>query len=217
MHFLVVAGGSADDLPADVSALGAFDAVIAADGGARNARRMGLAPDVVVGDLDSLDSEERGRLQAAGCRFQTHAVAKDETDLELALLWCRDQGATDISILGAFGGRPDHLLANILLLTDHRFKGIAMRLHGRSWEMWLAQGEATILGRPGDTVSLIPLSPRVSGVVSDGLLYPLRSEALRRGQARGVSNVMLGSQAHVRFGRGLLLVIHGPAQQPVQA
>ena len=212
MHCLVVAGGDPADLPERVAELGHFDVIVCADGGAHNALRLGLAPDLVVGDLDSLAGAERDRLQAAGCRFVIHAVAKDETDLELALLWCAERKAGSITVIGAFGGRPDHLLANLLLLADARFRGINLRLRSRAWEVWLARSEAVIAGQPGDTVSLIPLSERVTGVATDGLVFPLCEETLRRGPARGVSNVMLGSIARVRFRSGQLVVLHGPKQ-----
>jgi thiamine pyrophosphokinase len=212
MRYLVIAGGSADELPDDGAELGRFDVIVCADGGVHNARRLGLTPDIVVGDLDSLGAPEQARLQALGCRFSVHPAAKDETDLELALLWCVREGSRQVSVIGAFGGRPDHLLANLLLLADARFKAIELRLRARRWEVWLARGETTIAGQAGDTVSLIPLSETVSGVVTDGLLYPLCGETLRRGPARGVSNVMHGATASVRFRRGLLVVMHGPAQ-----
>lgn len=174
--------------------------------------RLGLRPDVVVGDLDSLDAATHSLLQAAGCRFVVHPAAKDETDLELALHWAVDEGARQITVIGAFGGRPDHLLANLLLLADRRFIGLDLRLRSRQWQVWLAHNEATITGHTGDAVSLIPLSERVTGVVTDGLAYPLRGETLRRGPARGVSNVMQRDVARVCFGSGLLFVLHGPPQ-----
>ena len=210
MRYLVVAGGPVEDLPENVAALGTFDMVVCADGGAHNARLLGLTPALVVGDLDSLDEAEHARLQALGCRFLVHPAAKDETDLELALEWCLHNGAHDITVIGAFGGRPDHWLGNVMLLSDARLRTCSVVMQSRSWTMWLARGETTIQGRGGDIVSLVPLSERVTGIVTDGLLYPLANETLRRGPALGISNVMLGEQARVKFRRGLLIVLHGP-------
>ncbi len=215
MH-LVVAGGTSDELPEHIAGLGPSSRIVCADGGVYNALRMGLAPDIVVGDMDSLGSEDHDRLQAAGCRFVIHPVAKDETDLELALLWCKDDGADDVIVVGAFGGRPDHALANQLLLADARFRKMNLHLCVRDWDVWLARGDTIIHGRAGDTVSLIPLTERVTAVVTDGLLYPLRRETLRRGPARAVSNSMLAATAHVHFERGLLIVMHGVMHGPGQ-
>jgi thiamine pyrophosphokinase len=208
---LVLAGGPGDDLP-EPDHLGAFDLVVCADGGAHHAALLGLRPDVVVGDLDSLGAAERRRLEEAGCLFAVHPAAKDETDLELALLHAVRQGADDITIIGAFGGRPDHQLANLLLLSDRRLAAAQIHMLSRQWDVILCRKQAVVEGQRGDTVSLIPLSRQVRGVWTDGLQYPLRGETLLRGPARGVSNVMLAGTAIVRVDSGLVFIMHGPPQ-----
>jgi thiamine pyrophosphokinase len=190
----------------------AVDMVICADGGVHNARRLGVQPSVVIGDLDSLDPAERERLQRQGVPFDIHPVAKDETDLELALLWCVRKGAQRIIIAGASGGRPDHALANLLLLADVRLHDIDVCLLERDWEVRVARRSLAMTGHGGDTLSLIPLSAEVTGVWTEGLAYPLRGETLYLGPARGVSNEMVGDTAQVRFDQGLLVVMHGPPQ-----
>jgi len=212
MHCLVIAGGVADDLPADGKSLGRSDVIVCADGGVHNAHRLGLQPDVVIGDLDSLGDEEREQLQTAGCRFFVHPAEKNETDLELALLWCVQAGISTATVIGALGGRPDHAVANLLLLTDPRFATMQLCLRSREWEVWPVRSEVTITGLAGDTVSLIPISAAVDGIHTQGLAYPLHGESLLRGPARGVSNVMLNTVAHLHIESGLLLVMHGPPQ-----
>lgn len=212
MRCLVVAGGDANDLPLSVEVLGPFDNIVCADGGVNNARRLALVPDLVVGDLDSLGADEQARLRAAGCRFIVHPATKDETDLELALLWCVKAQASSIVVIGASGNRPDHALANVLLLADRRLQGAQICLRSRDWEIWLPRKAIAIHGRKGDTVSLIPVSVRVRDVQTDGLEYRLQGETLRRGPARGVSNVMLADTASVRWSDGVMVVMHGPPQ-----
>ena len=70
------------------------------------------------------------------------------------------------------------------------------------------KGDGTVAGRPGDIVSLLPLTSIVEDVRTEGLLYPLRGEPLVQGQTRGVSNEMTGGQARVTHGPGALLLIH---------
>ncbi|MGB8646303.1 MAG: thiamine diphosphokinase, partial [Anaerolineae bacterium] len=148
---------------------------IAADGGARNARRaLEIPPQIVIGDLDSLDEETRVWLQGQPVEFIRHPVAKDETDLELAILLAYQRGAGRVIVLGALGGRADQAVANVLLLT--RWPGLA--LQGIGEEMWVAQNQATIHGAIGDTVSLIPLDSRVEGITTHNLVYPLKNEPL---------------------------------------
>lgn len=186
---------------------------IAADGGAHNARRLGLWPDVIVGDLDSVAGELLAELQARGCQVIRHSPRKDETDAELALLEAVRRGATEIRILGALGGRFDHALANILLLTMPGLQGIPTRIVTHEAMISLIHGEAEIAGAIGDTLSLLPLGGDAVGIVTEGLEYPLRDETLYLGPARGVSNVLTAPVARVRLREGLLLAIHYPGRQ----
>ncbi|MBN1977100.1 MAG: thiamine diphosphokinase [Anaerolineae bacterium] len=185
-------------------------AIIAADGGTHRALAAGVTPDVVIGDLDSLSPETQARVEAAGAQIVRFSPRKDETDLELALLYAARGGATEITILGALGGRLDQTLANVLLLALPELKGIDARIVEGAQEAFLIHGKATIDGAPGDTVSLIPLGGDVEGVTTDGLEWPLDEDALRFGLARGVSNVLITKQARVRVRQGMLLctVIH---------
>lgn len=181
------------------------DLRIAANGGARNARLfLQRAPHIVIGDLDSLDAETRAWLESNACEFIQHPPAKDETDLELALLLAQERGAAEITILGAFGGRVDQFFANVFLLTRAR----NLKIVDATSELWLGQGNDVIQGKKGETVSLIPLDKAVEGITTTGLEYPLRHETLERGSTRGISNVMLSDRATVGSDYGTLLIIH---------
>ncbi len=182
--------------------------LICADGGARAALVLGHKPEVVVGDLDSLDEAMQAQLRAAGCRLIVYPVAKDWTDLELALKWAAEQEATEIVVLGALGGRLDQELANILLLLLPELHDISTRIVDDRQEMFVARGQAEIVGQPGDIVSLIPLGGNVEGIVTEELMYPLRGEPLVSGPARGISNVMTTQIARVTLQSGTLLVVH---------
>jgi thiamine pyrophosphokinase len=184
------------------------DLLVAADGGASHALALGLLPHVVIGDLDSLHAEQHASLCSAGTRFMVHPTAKDETDLELALLFATEQDANPIIVLAALGGRLDQTLANILLLTMPALIGRDVRLIDGSQTAFVVRDEATITGKPGDTVSLIPLGGKVRGVTTQGLVYPLTEGTLPFGPALGVSNQMNASQAHVRVHSGLVLCVH---------
>jgi len=184
--------------------------LICADGGARIALALGLTPEVVVGDLDSLDEAAQARLKAMGCRFVVYPTAKDWTDLELALKLAAQEGATEIVILGALGGRLDQELANILLLLLPELQDISTRIADDRQEMFVARDQAEIAGQSGDVVSLIPLGGDAEGIVTEGLLYPLSDEPLLSGPARGVSNVMTGRKARVTLRSGTLLIVHSP-------
>ncbi|NMC01277.1 MAG: thiamine diphosphokinase, partial [Chloroflexi bacterium] len=106
----------------------------------------------------------------------------------------------------AWGGRPDQALANLLLLALPALVGHEVLLAGAGWVIRCLHGGETLTlqGRPGDTVSLLPLGGDAVGVTTAGLAFPLRGETLRFGPARGVSNAMEGEVATVTLGRGLL-------------
>ena len=187
----------------------AADLRIAADGGAVNARQhLALAPHIVIGDLDSLDDATRAWCAHARVELIPHPREKDETDLELALDLAIARGASEITILGALGGRFDQMLANVLLLAKPARAHVAAHIAGADFDAWLAWERATIRGKIGETVSLIPLTERVEGIITEGLRYPLRNETLYLGTAHGVSNELIAERAEVTFTRGLLVVVH---------
>ena len=162
---------------------------------------------------DALPPDLRAELEATGCQVITYPPAKDETDLELALIYAAAQ-ADEIVILGALGGRLDHEIANLLLLAHPALENVTARIVTPEQTAFLIRRRTVITGNPGDTVSLIPLGGDAHGVTAQGLRWPLDGETLRFGPARGVSNVLLGGEAVVTVQQGVLLcvVIHGPAR-----
>jgi thiamine pyrophosphokinase len=217
-HALIVAAGVVDEAAlarlSVTSAGGPRPTLIAADGGAARCLAAGLRPDIVVGDLDSLAEEAQAHLQDQGVELHRASRFKDESDLELCLLLALRLGMTRVTVLGAFGlVRPEHTLANLLLLGDPRFSALGLSLvgHGsRTWRIGAADGpgEADVEGRAGDHVSLLPLDPRVEGVRTVGLRFPLLDEDLLLGPARGLSNELIADRARVTTGRGRLVVVH---------
>lgn len=136
-----------------------------------------------------------------------HPAAKDKTDTELALDYAVARGAREVELFGALGGRLDHLLANVALLTHARNRGVVMRVVDGDTTAFLAAARTAIPARRGDLVSLLPVSASVSGVTTAGLRYPLRKATLRRGSSLGVSNVATSGVPTVRVGRGQLCVV----------
>lgn len=213
MRAIIIAAGSADRDSSWERWVRDGDWIIGADGGAAQALDWGLLPHVVVGDMDSLPGASRAILGARGSLFIEHPRAKDETDLELALRYAVQQGAEEIVILGALGGRIDHTLANMLLLTLPILEGILVRIVDGNGEVLLVRSGETVTfqGSPGDLVSLLPVGGDVLGVTTAGLAWALRGDRLRLGFSRGVSNQMMAHEARVEVEQGFLLVMHGPA------
>jgi thiamine pyrophosphokinase len=208
MHVVVVANAPELDLTPYVPLLHAADALVAADGGALPLLRAGIPPRVVLGDMDSLDAASLLALAERGVELRRHPREKDETDLELALLYAAEAGAHTIDVLGALGGRWDHTLANVALLALPELRGLHTRLLDGEQTLFLVREAATLLGRRGDTLSLIPLAGDAHGVTTAGLLYPLVEATLSFERARGISNVLLDPPGNVSVREGLLLVVH---------
>jgi thiamine pyrophosphokinase len=186
------------------------DVIIAANGGAHHCLEHHIDPLYVIGDLDSLSSEEVNQLQSKGAKVIRYPVKKDFTDLELALQHALELNTDEILIYGALGRRWDQTLANLLLASA--YPQAEIRLVDGNQEFYYVQSGETrkIPGQPGDTVSLVPLTERVEGITTNKLEYPLSGETLHFGSTRGVSNIMQEDQASVQVRNGLLLcvVIH---------
>lgn len=217
LHAILVGDGDVPARAALDAAWPGWDAdaglVVAADGGATRALAAGLLPDLVVGDADSLGPAGLEAVREAGIPVELAAVAKDESDLELAVLAAVARGATRLTILGALGGpRFDHALANAWLLAHPALVGQATVLldaaiRVRLLDASVSPASAVLRGRLGDLVSLFPFGADAAGVVTAGLSFPLRDEPLWFGPARGLSNVRADPEARVSLRAGRLLIV----------
>jgi thiamine pyrophosphokinase len=190
--------------------------VVAADGGAERAAHLGLRPDLVVGDMDSLGVAARARLEAAGVPFQVWPAEKDASDLELALQAALARDPAHLVLLGVFGGeRLDHALAGVVLLSLPELIGrdVVCLDAGRRVRLLRGPSEVVLQGPTGDLVTLLPFGVDALGVRTSDLAYPLHGERLRLGSSRGLSNVRITARARVSLRAGLLLVIetHQPS------
>ena len=209
---IIFANGELPD-PKKVAALiSAADYLVCADGGLHHLLKVGLQPDLVIGDMDSVSPDELKALAANGVRLVRYPVDKDETDLELALRLVSGEGYHTIRIVAALGGRLDQTLGNIFLLARPELADADIRLEDGQQEVFLIRSLGMVNGQRGDTISLIPLTSQVTGVVTEGLRYPLLDEILYFDRTRGISNVLLGSEAVIRLREGILLCVH--SRQP---
>ena len=176
--------------------------VIAADSGFDLALRLGIVPDLVVGDMDSvLRRGELARFPAE--RIRRFPRDKDETDTELGLRMFREMGYTRVALAGGGEGRLDHLLA-IVGLFEGESAPVAW-ITARE-EVGRVEGELVMSGSSGLRVSFFPLGEKASGMSSSGLKWPLDGLEWSRGQG-GVSNLITEDRALVRVARGRLLMI----------
>jgi thiamine pyrophosphokinase len=205
---IVVAGG--DAAADDAAQLSGADLVIAADSGAAWLAGRGIRPDLVVGDMDSVDPTLLQRLAAEGATIERHPPDKEASDAELAIDRAVSAGAAEVVIIGALGGgRLDHELANLLLLANPAWRGVTLRVvRGGTVARAVHAGDRLMLtAAAGDMVTLLPVSGDAIGVRTDGLQYPLDGETLPIGRSRGLSNRVEQAPASVSLEGGTLLVI----------
>lgn len=208
---VVLAGGDGPDPRLVVPAA---DVVVAADSGAEQAERLGLAVDLLVGDLDSIAPATLAALEASGTKVERHPQDKDATDLELALAVAVGRRAHRIVVVGGHGGRLDHAAAAMGLLA-------AVAAPDRRVEAWMGRAQlvlvadrAVVEARTGELLSLVPVGGPVTGVTTDGLRWPLRDAVVPFGSTVGVSNEVVRPPAVVSVTSGVLAAIRPHALDP---
>lgn len=185
------------------------DLLIGADGGTRHLQALGLTPDVLIGDFDSLSPDMIASLKMQGVETIRHSDHKDYTDLELALRLAAERGVKQALVFGAVGARWDQTLANLLLPAAAGLDQVEIRLIDGPQEVALLSGGGSIQihGHAGDTFSLIPIGGDAVGITTENLEYPLDGDTLNFGETRGVSNVLLAEKGSVSLQKGSLLCI----------
>ncbi|HSA83952.1 MAG TPA: thiamine diphosphokinase, partial [Patescibacteria group bacterium] len=187
------------------------DYIICADGGTRYALALGITPDIILGDFDSLAPELQETLQGKKIEWIAYNKEKDETDSELALKHVIEKGYKDIFLFGVFGSRIDHMLTNFFALDLLAKNNVDVTVIEGNKEMKVITKHTIFHGKKGDLLSLIPLKSTAKKVVTKNLYYPLKNDDLLFGYSRGLSNVFTTNTAEVSLTDGSLLAIHEKA------
>lgn len=209
------------------------DLVIAADGGVAHLLSLGITPDVIVGDFDSvaqsvgevLDIDSTSAVigvdrdgvsyTATKCKIEgkmveivKYPVEKDETDTYLAYLIGLSRGYSEFALYGGVGGREDHTFANLCLLLRIKNEKNNATLYGNGVKFFVLKNEkAEIHGEPGATVSVFAFGTVAEGVSIQGLKYEARDVSLDPARPLGVSNSFLSSgEGEIEVKDGALLV-----------
>ncbi|MCL2619858.1 MAG: thiamine diphosphokinase [Defluviitaleaceae bacterium] len=200
---VIISGGAIADYDFIRSQLRDGDTVICADSGYDHAVKMGVKPQVLVGDFDSIGCLDDVPSDVV---VRSHSPRKDFTDTEIAIEYAREQGFKRFLLVAVLGSRVDHSLTNVLLLKrflEWDCDAVIVDEHNKI----MVTGSVLCLDEPvGSLVSLVPLTD-CEGVVTDGLEYPLDGARLLVGEGLGVSNVVMRAGASVSVGKGVLLVV----------
>ncbi|GIN91418.1 thiamine pyrophosphokinase [Siminovitchia terrae] len=183
---------------------------IGVDRGVQTIMRAGLYPDLAVGDFDSISQEEWEKIEREVASLRRFKPEKDETDMELAIMWALEMNASTVKVFGGTGGRLDHFMANALMLA--KFKQVHPDIH---FEMIDVQNNLSVY-LPGSYeikqdrkkfVSFIPVFSDVSGVTLEGFKYPLNHHYVPVGSSLCISNELIQETGHFSFEKGILMMI----------
>jgi thiamine pyrophosphokinase len=183
------------------------DYIIAANGGSKHAKNFGVIPDVIIGDLDSIGKKDYLFFLNKGSKYKKYDVIKDKTDIQLAIEYAIESGFKEILLMCVFGNRLDHMLANLFLLMKIVDAGISVKIVDEFQEIILIYKSGEIEGDVGDVVSLIPLTPTVSGIKLLGLKFQPKNGRLKMADTLGISNVLTKKSAKITINNGKLLLI----------
>ena len=215
---LVFSGGCLDtEFAKEYLANEKFDLVICADSGLDAAYQLGIEADYIIGDFDSVSGNvfekyKKGDVtESKEARFIKFPPEKDSTDTDIALEYAMEQNPDEIVILGATGGRMDHLLANVNILMKPLKRGIKAYLIDKYNKIYLTDRGIIIKRKSlwGKYISFQPLTEIVKNVRLSGLKYILDGEDLTIGKSLTVSNEMADGtdEAMISFDTGVIIVI----------
>lgn len=199
MKTVILANGNFPSHEVPLRHLNEADLIVCCDGAVEKLVRHGLEPGAIVGDLDSLPAELKGKYGS----LISGDPDQETNDLTKAVRWCLSHGIKEAVILGATGLREDHTIGNISLLADYsREMNVTILTDTGSFRVF--DHSVTLTSVPGQQVSLFSIDPALA-VTSDGLRYPLDNLRLSSWW-RGTLNEAAGDHFSLEFGEGQVIV-----------
>lgn len=206
MKTVIVCSGTIKDDEFFKNIINSADYIICADGGSEHLYRIHSVPDVIIGDMDSSDSECIDFFIKSGVKVIKFPSDKDKTDTQICIEYAM-VFSKEIALLGATGSRIDHMLANISLLKMGLDNNVIISIIDNNNEIYITDSRLILTGNYGDIISLIPFSEKVEGVSIDGVFYKLDNALMEIGNPYGVSNYFIGDKVSISVNKGYLLVI----------
>ncbi|MGI5850100.1 MAG: thiamine diphosphokinase [Christensenellales bacterium] len=206
MNCLILSGGTKPEQQILIDYVEWADMVIGVDGAADVFYQYGIVPGILIGDFDTADIKCVKSLEKRGSKVVRLCIEKDETDTESAVDYALSGGADDMVILGAIGSRIDHTISNIWMMVRADMAGVKCRIIDNNNELMVSNKDICLNGNAGQTISILPLTGEVC-VSATNLKYPLNNLVLGWGSSRGISNVMLESEAKICISGGYALIV----------
>lgn len=213
MEVTIITNGNIENMDFLRSIIENSEYVICADGAAKYLMDLNMYPNLLVGDLDSINKDALKWIEKGKVKVKQFPVKKDMTDTELAVEFALELCPSKITIVGAIGSRMDHSLGNIMLLYKIHKMGIRANIMNEINHITITSSTLKVDGEIGQTISIIPIGGNVKGVTLDGLEYPLINHNISMGSSLGVSNRFAEEKATVSVKEGTILVIKVNSEQ----
>lgn len=206
MRGLIIANGTLPRRSTVRTLAAAADVIVCADGGANGARKLGIRPDVILGDFDSITPSTKKFFRAIPVML---IEEQNRTDMEKAIDYCIRRRIASVDVVGATGDRIDHTTGNLWCFKKFGDR-VRLRFIDSVGVLTQIRGSIRLSMEIGERLSLIPLD-RCSGVTTANLKYPLHNDLLELGVKEGISNEATGTSVKitVRQGTMLLFRFHG--------
>lgn len=197
--YALIANGAIENYSVIAELIRKHACVIAVDGGLVHCDRMGIVPDMIIGDLDSVEPELLSKYSTVAIR--NFPIDKDETDLELALQSVFTPTVEKITLFGALAKRSDHALSNLHLIRRYPQK---VYIETENELIFAFDGPIVIPCHKGQTISFIQLGDPVSGVTSKGLKWEMNNATFNK-YFFSISNICLKNPVEITLSCGDLL------------
>lgn len=206
----ILAGGPVDLLP-ELEAGGEGEIWAGVDRGVFTLISKGIVPQAAFGDFDSVSLEEMEIIKKSVKEIKLFNPEKDETDMELAIIWALKQEPEAIKIYGGTGGRLDHFFANVQLLIGPHLKGESTHIElidSRNIIYVKGPGAYSVLPMENmKYVSFVPVTSHIKDLTLKGFKYPLKDKFVPLGSTLCISNELNDDYGTFSFTEGIIMVI----------
>lgn len=175
------------------------DFIVCSDGGYDRLQNLGIEPDILIGDMDSVSVRPNRDIIY-------YPPEKDATDGELALDYCLGKNPDTIHFYGVFGGRPDHVEGNYCLMYKAFLKSVNVVGMSNDYTMYMTDKPITLQNVKNKTLSVVPFMDKVHIHNEKGLKYPMNELTITRNSSRGISNVCLDDEITINIAEGVALI-----------
>lgn len=207
MKALIIASGRIDDYDLLHSLVQENSFILCADGGLNHLMKIGLIPNLLLGDLDSISDDGIEYIKSKNIKVEKYPTMKDETDTHLAVNYLISKDYKEITIIGGIGTRVDHSLGSIFLLRNLNKMGIKGRIINENNIIHLIDKSIKLVKKEQYYTSIIPISLDGIDVSASGFLYPIVNEHIEFGSTRGISNILTSGIGTITILKGEALVI----------